>query len=116
RSDVTEGQQGVPLTLTFHVYQVSGTTVTPVSGARVDIWNANALGVYSDEASEGTTGQTFLRGYQLTDATGTVTFRTILPGWYPGRTPHVHFMVRSLSSSGALTNLVTSQLFFDQSF
>jgi protocatechuate 3,4-dioxygenase beta subunit len=116
RSNVTEGQQGVSLTLTFHVYQVSGTTVTPLSGARVDIWSANAFGVYSDETVQGTAGQTFLRGYQFTDATGTVTFQTIIPGWYPGRTPHIHFMVRTASSSGTLTNRVTSQLFFDQSF
>jgi protocatechuate 3,4-dioxygenase beta subunit len=116
RSDVTEGQAGTTLTLTFHVYQVSGTTVTPLAGARVDIWSANALGVYSDEAVEGTAGQTYLRGYQYTDSTGTVTFTTIIPGWYAGRTPHIHFMVRSTSSSGTLTNRMTSQLFFDQSF
>jgi protocatechuate 3,4-dioxygenase beta subunit len=116
RSDVTAGQTGTPLAVTFHVYQVSGTTVTALSGARVDIWNANALGVYSDESVEGTAGQTFLRGYQATDSTGTVTFQTIIPGWYSGRTPHIHFMVRTTSSSGALTNRVTSQLFFDQTF
>jgi protocatechuate 3,4-dioxygenase beta subunit len=116
RSDVREGQAGTPLTITFNVYKLSGTTATPLSGARVDIWNANASGVYSDESSEGTAGQTFLRGYQFTDANGSVTFTDIIPGWYPGRTPHLHFMVRSTSASGTLTNLVTSQLFLDQSF
>jgi protocatechuate 3,4-dioxygenase beta subunit len=120
RSDITTGTtrtsvtNGVPLTITFHVYQVSGTTVTPLSGARVDVWHADASGVYSDEAVQGTSGQSFLRGYQSTDSTGTVTFHTIIPGWYSGRAPHIHFMVRTTSSSGTLTNRVTSQLFFDQ--
>jgi protocatechuate 3,4-dioxygenase beta subunit len=120
RSDITSGTtrtsvvNGVPLTLTLNVYQVSGNTVTPLTGARVDVWHADAIGVYSDETSEGTAGQTFLRGYQSTDANGSVTFHTIIPGWYAGRAPHLHFMVRTASSSGSLTDRVTSQLFFDQ--
>jgi protocatechuate 3,4-dioxygenase beta subunit len=119
RSDLKTGTtrtsviNAVPLALTFNVFQVSGTTVTPLSGARLDLWHTDAIGKYSDEASEGTSGQTFLRGYQFTDANGSLTFNTIIPGWYSGRTPHIHFMVRSVAASGALTNRVTSQLFFD---
>src|SRR5204863_9042279 len=37
----------------------------------------------------------------------------IVPGWYSGRAPHIHFMVRTASAAGALINRVTSQLFFD---
>jgi protocatechuate 3,4-dioxygenase beta subunit len=120
RSDLTSGTtrssvvNGVPLSVTFNVYQVKGSSVTPLSGARVDVWHADALGVYSDESSEGTSGQTWLRGYQFTDKNGQVTFDTILPGWYPGRTPHIHFMVRTVASNGSvLSDLLTSQLFFD---
>ena len=118
RSDITTGTtltsvaSAVPLTLTFNVYSVSGTTVTPLTGARVDVWNADAGGVYSDEDSEGTTGLTYLRGYQSTDSSGAVTFKTIVPGWYSGRTPHVHVMIRTGTTT--LTNVLTTQLFFDQ--
>ena len=54
-----------------------------------------------------TRGETFLRGTQLTDADGQVRFATIYPGWYPGRTPHIHFKV-FLNA----TSLVTGQLYF----
>jgi protocatechuate 3,4-dioxygenase beta subunit len=37
--------------------------------------------------------ETFLRGTQFTEADGSVRFDTIYPGWYPGRTPHIHFKV-----------------------
>ena len=104
---------GVPLAVTLNVFQDSGTTATPLTGARVDLWHTDAIGTYSDEASEGTLGETFLRGDMFTDANGSVTFNTIVPGWYSGRTPHIHFMVRSVSATGALTNRVTSQFFFN---
>src|SRR5258706_14145413 len=92
RSDVTSGTSrasvinGMPLTLNFGVYSVSGGVGIPLSGAQVDIWHADAIGVYSDEnnsgiQSENTLGQTFLRGYQLSDSSGTVQFKTIFPGW-----------------------------------
>ena len=120
RSDVTTNTtrasvlNGLPLNLTLNVYQVRGSTVTPLTNARVDLWSSDALGVYSDEASEGTSNETYLRGYQATDSNGTVTFQTIVPGWYAGRTPHIHIMVRSGTTT--LTNRVTTQLFFPQSF
>ena len=118
RSDVTTGTtrttvlNGVPLNLTLNVYAVSGSTVTPLTDARVDFWSADAAGVYSDEASEGTSNETYLRGYQFTDSTGSVDFTAIVPGWYSGRTPHVHIMVRTGTTT--LTNRLTTQLFFDQ--
>jgi hypothetical protein len=54
-------------------------------------------------------GKKFLRGYQITDSSGAVQFTTIYPGWYSGRTIHIHFRIRTASGS---TNF-TSQLFFD---
>jgi protocatechuate 3,4-dioxygenase beta subunit len=80
----------------------------------VDVWHCDALGVYSDvqDPSNQTTGRKFLRGYQITDANGLATFTTIYPGWYQGRTVHVHFKIRS--GAGASTGLeFTSQLYFD---
>src|SRR5436305_999013 len=53
-----------------------------------------------------------LRGYQITDANGQVKFTTIYPGWYMGRTIHIHFRVRTYSGSTLLSNFV-SQIFFD---
>jgi uncharacterized protein (TIGR03437 family) len=61
-----------------------------------------------------TTGQKFLRGYQISDASGQVTFTTIYPGWYSGRTIHIHFRVRTYSGTTVLGNSV-SQIFFDDS-
>lgn len=118
RSDVTAGEDGVPLTWTITVTDSDG--CTPLVGAAVDVWSANALGVYSDEASQGTTGETFLRGVQITDSDGRVTFRTIFPGWYAGRTNHIHLRVytggtvsgTTYSYTGA-TLVYTGQMFFD---
>ena len=62
--------------------------------AVVDIWQVDAADEeYSGFAQLGTAGQTFLRGIQITDAGGLVIFRSIYPGWYPGRTPHIHVKV-----------------------
>ena len=119
RSDLTANTknpnvlQGLPLTLKLKVYQVNGNKITPLTGAHVDIWHADANGVYSDEPMEGTHGQTFLRGYQVADAGGAVQFKTIYPGWYPGRTAHIHVKIRTYAASGKKTYEFTSQLYMD---
>jgi protocatechuate 3,4-dioxygenase beta subunit len=116
RSDVVAGQEGVPLNLTIMVHEI-GFPPEPCVGAEVDIWQANAIGLYSDEPDlprRDTGGETFLRGYQLTDAEGKVRFQTIYPGWYEGRTPHIHVKVRDFSS-GSPPETFTTQLFFDES-
>ena len=115
RSNPVDGsvKDGVPLHLTLHVSQIGSSGCTPLVGAIVDVWHCDALGVYSDVAdrSFSTTGQKFLRGYQVTNANGTVQFTTIYPGWYPGRTVHIHFKVRTDATSGHYE--FTSQLYFD---
>lgn len=113
--DGTNTQTGIPLTLKLYVYD-SENSFAAVAGAQVDIWHCNAQGVYSDESSEGTSGQTWLRGYQLTDAAGLVTFTTIMPGWYQGRATHIHLRVRSKYSEASSTSdgTNTTQLFFSQ--
>jgi len=113
RSDPNSGElrPGVPLALTLRVAQVSAGACAPLAGALVDIWQCDALGVYSDvgEAS----GQLFLRGQQVTDASGAASFITIYPGWYPGRTVHIHFKVRA-AAGASQTYEFASQLFFDE--
>jgi len=123
RSDIagTNTQLGVLFNLTLYVYDLKNSCAA-MESVQVDIWHCNAAGVYSGIKSStnghGTdyTSQSWLRGYQLTDSTGKVTFTTILPGWYTGRTTHIHIRFRSTydSSSDGSTN--TAQLFFDQTF
>ncbi len=116
RTDPSDGKvsDGVPLQLTLRVSGVGNDRCTPIAGAIVDIWHCNALGVYSDvtDRSFDTVGKKFLRGYQVTDNNGTVRFTTIYPGWYQGRTVHIHFKVRTAPTSGQSYEF-TSQLYFD---
>jgi protocatechuate 3,4-dioxygenase beta subunit len=88
RRDITEGKPGAPLVLRLTVLDVS--TCRPIRGAAVDVWHCDAAGAYS--GVQGNT-ETFLRGIQRTNAKGIAVFRTIYPGWYPGRTVHIHVKV-----------------------
>lgn len=91
RRDITEGKNGLPLTLTLTIVNVNSACAA-VSGVQVEIWQCDAGGNYSEYAQPGFNGagQTFLRGVQTTDANGQVTFTTIYPGWYAGRATHIH--------------------------
>lgn len=115
RSDPSDGsvKDGLPLQLTFRVSQINNDCL-PLEGATVDVWHCDALGVYSDatDRSFNTVGQKFLRGYQVTDANGIAQFTTIYPGWYQGRTVHIHFKIRTEAAGGGTYDF-TSQLFFD---
>ncbi|MBI1258164.1 MAG: hypothetical protein GC204_11895 [Chloroflexi bacterium] len=115
RIDPTDNsvQDGIPLQLEIKVYKVDGATCSPLSGAHVDIWHCNATGLYSDESANNTVGQKWLRGYQVTDEYGAVKFTTIYPGWYSGRTVHIHMKVRTYDADNNVTYEYTSQLFFD---
>ena len=110
RSDITEGRPGLPMALRL---QVVTADCQPVTGARVDVWHCDAAGSYSGVQNLGggadTVGQTFLRGTQATDSTGVATFQTIFPGWYSGRTTHVHYMVYLDEKT-----VLTSQIIFDE--
>jgi protocatechuate 3,4-dioxygenase beta subunit len=105
---------GTPLALTLTIMNYTGSGCSKLSGALVDIWQTDVAGVYSDEASENTSGQTYLRRHQITDSNGVVNFKTIIPGWYSGRTVHIHVMIRTTTSTGATAFEFTTQLFFDQ--
>jgi protocatechuate 3,4-dioxygenase beta subunit len=91
RRDIAEDRAGVPLALSLTV--VDSDTCEPIRDAAVDIWHCDALGVYSGESSEGSEGEAYLRGIQLTDGNGLAEFATIYPGQYPGRTTHIHLKV-----------------------
>ncbi|MEO8285782.1 MAG: intradiol ring-cleavage dioxygenase [Chloroflexota bacterium] len=112
RSDPSDNsvREGVPLVLAFAVSQVGTGSCMPLKDAQIDVWHCDALGVYSDV--QGSAGTKFLRGYQLTDANGNAQFTTIYPGWYRGRTVHIHFKIRTIDGSGQNYEF-TSQLFFD---
>jgi protocatechuate 3,4-dioxygenase beta subunit len=104
RHDITEGKKGTRLDLALTV--VDATTCRPIRGAVVDIWHCDASGVYSGFGA-GSRSRTFLRGLQRTDAHGVARFRTVYPGWYPGRTVHIHVKVHV---GGNVVH--TGQLFF----
>lgn len=116
RSDpsIGEEKEGVLLKLTFQVNQVSPDACLPIEGVIVDIWHCDAQGIYSDatDPNFNTVGQKFLRGYQVTDASGIAEFITIYPGWYPGRTVHIHFKIRDSEDSQQRYEF-TSQLYFE---
>lgn len=88
RRDVTEGKAGVPVVLRFTV--LNARTCKPIRNADVEIWHCDALGNYSAVNGAATR---FLRGHQRSNALGKAEFLTIFPGWYPGRTPHIHMKV-----------------------
>jgi protocatechuate 3,4-dioxygenase beta subunit len=118
RSDPTDGtvKTGALLILTLNVYGLSKKGCEPLENAIVDLWHCDAAGVYSDAVDPkyfNTKGKKFLRGFQRTDRNGTVKFTTIYPGWYPQRTPHIHYKIRSAASSGRAHEF-TSQLYFDE--
>jgi protocatechuate 3,4-dioxygenase beta subunit len=104
RRNITEGRPGAPLTLRLAV--VDASSCKPVAGAAVDIWHADARGVYSG-FGQGSGNRTFMRGIQKTDAAGIATLQTVYPGWYQGRTVHIHVKVHI---GGNVVH--TGQLFF----
>jgi protocatechuate 3,4-dioxygenase beta subunit len=104
RRNITEGRPGYPLILELKV--VDAETCKPLDGASVEIWHADATGNYSGFGAA-TSNRTFLRGQQRCDKEGVAVFRTIYPGWYPGRTTHIHVKVHV---KGATVH--TGQLFF----
>lgn len=111
RAEIAEGRAGVPLRVDLRV--IDGATCKPSKHARVDIWHADAQGIYSGYQGQGdnqdltTVGQKFLRGTQFTDGRGAVSFKTIYPGWYTGRATHIHFKVLVDDR-----NVLTGQMYF----
>lgn len=104
RSDITEDRKGTRLRLALRVRDAE--SCKPIENAIVDVWHCDAVGTYSgfEAASQGAGGggpggsgpsdeKTYLRGAQATNGEGIVQFTTIYPGWYRGRTVHIHCKV-----------------------
>jgi protocatechuate 3,4-dioxygenase beta subunit len=117
RMDPSNGMTspGTELRLQFRVYSVDGKACKPLEGAVVDLWHANAGGVYSDAKDINgmfdTRGKKFLRGFQKVDSAGAADFVTIYPGWYDGRAVHLHFKIRTKNAAGRNVEF-TTQLYF----
>jgi protocatechuate 3,4-dioxygenase beta subunit len=107
RRNITDGHPGAPMQL--RVFVVDATTCRPLKNAAVDVWHADAAGVYSGFGS-GASSRTFMRGIQRTNAKGLAQFRTVYPGWYQGRTVHIHVKVHVGGNV-----LHTGQLYFPDS-
>jgi protocatechuate 3,4-dioxygenase beta subunit len=113
RQDVTEGVTGLPMRISLRL--VDAGNCTPIRNADIEIWHADVRGVYSGRAAamcnpENPAAQHagFLRGRQVTDADGVVNFLTVYPGWYAGRTPHIHLRIVV-----AQREVLITQLLFD---
>ena len=104
RSDIREGRPGAELRLGVRVRDLSD-GCKPIRNAVVDVWHCDATGSYSER------GETFLRGLQVTDRDGAAEFTTLYPGWYPGRTVHIHAKVHLDKRT-----VLTTQFYFDDDF
>ncbi|MBX0290851.1 intradiol ring-cleavage dioxygenase [Hymenobacter sp. HSC-4F20] len=114
RSDITDGRTGYKLTAKITITN-SNNSCAALAGALVDIWHCDAQGNYSEYGGTGmqsTNYQSvhFLRGRQVTDANGQVTFTSIFPGWYSGRATHIHVHVYSATG----TSLKVTQIAFPE--
>ncbi len=118
RSDIREDRAGTQLRLVMRVRDAS--SCEPLHNAVVDVWHCDAGGIYSgfeeqsieaggtpDPGADAGPG-TFLRGAQVTDRDGIVEITTVYPGWYQGRTVHIHAKVH-VDNSTALT----TQFYFE---
>lgn len=108
--DSTTPVDGVPLTFTFTLTDMANGD-KPFENAALYLWQCNAQGEYS-MYSQGVEDETFLRGIQVADANGELTFRTIIPACYPGRWPHLHFEVYpdAESATDVANAIATSQV------
>lgn len=115
RRDIRESRPGVPLTLNIQLQNIDA-GCAPVRNAVVYVWHCDRDGGYSgyNAGQNGDhRGATFLRGMQISDEQGRVSFSTIFPGWYPGRITHIHFQVYLRDAKGGRA-AATSQLAFPE--
>ncbi|WYZ36668.1 hypothetical protein EsH8_II_000174 [Colletotrichum jinshuiense] len=121
RTDITDGEGGVPVHLDIQFVDVTDCTAVPEQ--LIDVWHCNATGIYSGVSAQGQGGlnTTAGRGVQQSDDDGVVQFDTIFPGHYTGRATHIHIMStdgpeiypNGTFEGGTARNI--GQLFFDQS-
>ena len=121
---MSEEQPGLPVILALRFLDRN---CAPISALDVDVWHANINGAYSARSSGSSDSEGFdaafcsggnaqaqasrwFRGTQVTDSQGIVYFKTCFPGWYPGRTPHIHLLIRKNNMKSFI-----SQLYFEDS-
>lgn len=109
RDNIIGNRSGVPLMIMFNI-QNTNDNCNPLAGALVDIWHCDAQGNYSEydgQLDGNFTNDNFLRGRQTTNSMGGAAFISIFPGWYPGRTPHIHVEVKSSTGASLLITQVS---------
>jgi protocatechuate 3,4-dioxygenase beta subunit len=104
--EITSDRTGNGLTVSLTIQNYNNGCL-PLQDAMVDIWHCDAAGNYSEYGGGGMqqanyTSVHFLRGRQITDTDGVVHFKTIYPGWYSGRAPHIHVHVYHASGKSLL--------------
>lgn len=114
RSDITDGRTGYKMTAKITIGNTNN-NCAGLANAIVDIWHCDAAGNYSEYGGSGMQSTNFqsvhfLRGRQVTDANGLVTFTSIFPGWYNGRATHIH--VHIYNAGG--TSLKVTQIAFPE--
>ncbi len=113
RTDIREGRPGTLLGVGLQF--IDAQTCLPIPNLVIDLWHTDRDGLYSGYPGQGdnrdidTSGETFMRGLQVTDSNGMAGFTSVYPGWYPGRVPHIHFKAFFDDRT-----LVTSQAYFPQ--
>jgi protocatechuate 3,4-dioxygenase beta subunit len=113
RKDISEGYSGIPMRLALRFLDAS---CKPLVGAKIKVWHTHLAGSYSGNTpnnamclkDQADSKKHYFRGAQTTDAGGVVAFDSCFPGWYPGRTIHIHITVTLQGKS------FTSQVIFDQ--
>lgn len=102
--------EGVPLTVTLKLVNTASSCAS-LAGHAIYLWHCDRSGGYSLYSS-GVTNQNYLRGVQVTDASGEVSFTTVFPGCYSGRWPHMHFEIYPdlASATSGTADVKTSQL------
>ena len=109
RENIIGNRTGVPFMMTFSI-QNTNNNCTALAGVLVDVWHCDAQGNYSEydgQIDGNFTSETFLRGRQTTDSNGNASFISIYPGWYPGRTPHIHLEIKSSTGVSLLVTQVS---------
>lgn len=109
RENIIGNRTGVPLMFNIIVQNVND-ACKPIEGALVDVWHCDAKGNYSEYSGQldgNFTSENFLRGRQATGSDGKASFISIFPGWYPGRTPHIHVEVKNSAGKSLLVSQIS---------
>ena len=109
RENIIGNRTGVPFMIVLIIENINN-DCNPIQGALVDVWHCDAQGNYSEydgQLDGDFTNENFLRGRQITDINGSASFLSIFPGWYPGRTPHIHVEVKNSAGNSLLITQVS---------